>query len=186
MTATTGSRRPDIPRHEGRRARATAADYEQPTYETTAGGTRTSGTVTAFRNRGGESIGFTVRRARPGDGEEPARKRAGRHLRLRPARPDDLGRDGDADLELHLRRAGPQPDPVRPARHGDLHLGHRRPPHPDRASRRLLRRPGISGDRRADHDPRERRQLRRRSARHLRLGQSRPPRLADPRRRRRC
>jgi RHS repeat-associated protein len=36
------------------------ADYEQPTYENTAGGTRTSGTVTAFRNRAGESIGFTV------------------------------------------------------------------------------------------------------------------------------
>jgi RHS repeat-associated protein len=35
-------------------------DYEQPTYETTAGGTRTSGTVSAFRNRAGESIGFTV------------------------------------------------------------------------------------------------------------------------------
>jgi RHS repeat-associated protein len=37
-----------------------SADYEQPTYETTAGGTRTSGTVTAFRNRAGESVGFTV------------------------------------------------------------------------------------------------------------------------------
>ena len=37
-----------------------SADYEQPTYETTAGGTRTSGTVIAFRNRAGESIGFTV------------------------------------------------------------------------------------------------------------------------------
>ncbi|HET9638267.1 MAG TPA: RHS repeat-associated core domain-containing protein [Allosphingosinicella sp.] len=37
-----------------------SGDYEQPTYENTAGGTRTSGTVTAFRNRAGESIGFTV------------------------------------------------------------------------------------------------------------------------------
>jgi RHS repeat-associated protein len=37
-----------------------SGDYEQPTYETTSGGTRTSGTVTAFRNRAGESIGFTV------------------------------------------------------------------------------------------------------------------------------
>ena len=37
-----------------------SSDYEQPTYENTAGGTRTSGTVTAFRNRAGESIGFTV------------------------------------------------------------------------------------------------------------------------------
>jgi RHS repeat-associated protein len=37
-----------------------SADYEQPTYENTAGGTRTSGTVTAFRNRAGESIGFTT------------------------------------------------------------------------------------------------------------------------------
>jgi RHS repeat-associated protein len=37
-----------------------SSDYEQLTYETTAGGTRTSGTVTAFRNRAAESIGFTV------------------------------------------------------------------------------------------------------------------------------
>ncbi len=37
-----------------------SGDYEQPTYETTAGGTRTSAIVTAFRNRAGESIGYTV------------------------------------------------------------------------------------------------------------------------------
>jgi YD repeat-containing protein len=37
-----------------------SGDYEQPTYENTAGGTRTSGTVTAFRNRAGESIALTV------------------------------------------------------------------------------------------------------------------------------
>jgi len=37
-----------------------SSDYEQLTYENTAGGTRTSGTVTAFRNRAAESIGFTV------------------------------------------------------------------------------------------------------------------------------
>ena len=37
-----------------------SGDYEQPTYENTAGGTRTSSTVTAFRNRAAESIGFTV------------------------------------------------------------------------------------------------------------------------------
>jgi len=37
-----------------------SSDYEQPTYENTAGGTRTSGTVTAFRNRAAESIGFTL------------------------------------------------------------------------------------------------------------------------------
>ncbi|HLL30424.1 MAG TPA: hypothetical protein VK403_05460, partial [Allosphingosinicella sp.] len=34
------------------------ADYEQLTYETFASGTRTSGLVTAFRNRAGETIGF--------------------------------------------------------------------------------------------------------------------------------
>lgn len=33
-------------------------DYEQLTYESLAGGTRTSGTVTAFRNRAGQTIGF--------------------------------------------------------------------------------------------------------------------------------
>ncbi|MFL6846105.1 MAG: RHS repeat-associated core domain-containing protein, partial [Allosphingosinicella sp.] len=37
-----------------------SSDYEQPTYETTAGGTGTSGTVVAFRNRAGESTGFTI------------------------------------------------------------------------------------------------------------------------------
>jgi RHS repeat-associated protein len=37
-----------------------SSDYEQPTYETTAGGTRTSGTVVAFRNRAAESIAFTT------------------------------------------------------------------------------------------------------------------------------
>jgi YD repeat-containing protein len=37
-----------------------SSDYEQPTYENTAGGTRTSGTVTSFRNRAAESIGFTT------------------------------------------------------------------------------------------------------------------------------
>jgi len=37
-----------------------SSDYEQPTYENTAGGTRTSGTVVAFRNRAAESIAFTV------------------------------------------------------------------------------------------------------------------------------
>jgi YD repeat-containing protein len=37
-----------------------SADYEQPTYENTAGGTRTSGTATALRNRAGESIGYTL------------------------------------------------------------------------------------------------------------------------------
>jgi len=37
-----------------------SGDYEQPTYENTAGGTRTSGTVTALRNRAAEAIGFTV------------------------------------------------------------------------------------------------------------------------------
>jgi RHS repeat-associated protein len=34
------------------------ADFEQLGYETTAGGTRTSGTVASFRNRAGEVIGF--------------------------------------------------------------------------------------------------------------------------------
>jgi YD repeat-containing protein len=33
-------------------------DYEQSTYESLAGGTRTSGLIAAFRNRAGESIGF--------------------------------------------------------------------------------------------------------------------------------
>jgi len=37
-----------------------SGDYEQLTYENTAGGTRTSSTVTAFRNRAGETAGYTV------------------------------------------------------------------------------------------------------------------------------
>ena len=160
-----------------------SGDYEQLTYENTAGGTRTSGAVTAFRNRAGESIGFTLDAL----GRVTAKNLPGSEPDVAYAY-DLLGRttsarDGIADLELHLRRARPQPDPVGAARHRHLDLGHRRPPHPPRASRRLLRRPGVSGDRRADQDPRERRHLGRRRARHLRLGRSRPPRLAHPRRR---
>ncbi|MEA3052853.1 MAG: hypothetical protein QOG72_1756 [Sphingomonadales bacterium] len=37
---------------------SSATDYEQPTYESLAGGTRTSGLVVAFRNRAGETTGF--------------------------------------------------------------------------------------------------------------------------------
>jgi RHS repeat-associated protein len=37
---------------------SSTTDYEQPTYETTAGGTRTSDTVAGFRNRAGETIAF--------------------------------------------------------------------------------------------------------------------------------
>ncbi|MBV8685761.1 MAG: RHS repeat-associated core domain-containing protein [Alphaproteobacteria bacterium] len=37
-----------------------ASDYEQLTYETTAGGTRTSATVAGLRNRAGETIGFAT------------------------------------------------------------------------------------------------------------------------------
>ena len=37
-----------------------SGDYEQLTYETTAGGTRTAGTVSAFRNRAVETAAFTV------------------------------------------------------------------------------------------------------------------------------
>jgi len=36
-----------------------SSDYEQLTYETTAGGTKTSATVASFRNRANETIGFT-------------------------------------------------------------------------------------------------------------------------------
>jgi RHS repeat-associated protein len=37
---------------------SSTSDYEQPTYESLAGGTRTSGLVVAFRNRAGETTGF--------------------------------------------------------------------------------------------------------------------------------
>jgi YD repeat-containing protein len=37
---------------------SSTTDYEQPTYESLAGGTRTSGLVVAFRNRAGETTGF--------------------------------------------------------------------------------------------------------------------------------
>jgi len=37
---------------------SSTSDYEQPTYESLASGTRTSGLVVAFRNRAGESIGL--------------------------------------------------------------------------------------------------------------------------------
>jgi RHS repeat-associated protein len=37
---------------------SSTTDYEQPTYESLAGGTATSGVVVAFRNRAGESTGF--------------------------------------------------------------------------------------------------------------------------------
>jgi RHS repeat-associated protein len=37
---------------------SSTGDYEQTTYESLAGATRTSGLVTAFRNRGGDTIGF--------------------------------------------------------------------------------------------------------------------------------
>ncbi|HEY0411754.1 MAG TPA: RHS repeat-associated core domain-containing protein [Allosphingosinicella sp.] len=37
---------------------SSTTDYEQPTYETTAGGTRTSTTVASLRNRANETIGF--------------------------------------------------------------------------------------------------------------------------------
>jgi RHS repeat-associated protein len=38
---------------------SSATDYEQLTYENTAGGARTSGTVSSLRNRAGETAGFT-------------------------------------------------------------------------------------------------------------------------------
>jgi YD repeat-containing protein len=37
---------------------SSTSDYEQPTYESLAGGARTSGLVTAFRNRGNQTAGF--------------------------------------------------------------------------------------------------------------------------------
>ena len=79
--------RPAIRADQGRRGTSSSsATIEQVGYD--AAGNVTYGVT----NRAGETIVLQLRRARSADPEEPARRRARRQLRLRPARPADLGR----------------------------------------------------------------------------------------------